>query len=358
MKNINILIRTVCFLFYLVGFFSIAQIYNDENPKLKGKIKSVDLSVTEYRQNEKPLEHQSFDVKGRILVEKKYSDGRLINEERNEYQPNQIITTSCQYCNDFDKTFSRFSIKENQKYPYSGYVTNSPSGGRKVYKKIDSKGNVVSEKSYNTEGYLLFNTKYVYNTTSKITLTETLDDENKLTSYRKYVYNKNGLLLEDINKNETQPESKSNYSYDNQGRKTFYKNNYANSIYTETYEYSKAKDTAKTQTYSAYDNEEKKLKSIEIAFPKLKNTIKEKKSIVKGKIQNRVISEYDENKNLIVQKFYDEKNELIRETHTKYDKTGNWIEINVEETISVRYNNDPPKMELQTIKYLHKIQYY
>lgn len=352
------LIRTVCFLFYLVGFFSIAQIYNDENPKLKGKIKSVDLSVTEYRQNEKPFEHQSFDIKGRILLEKKYSDGRLRTEERNEYQPNQIITTFCESCDDFDKVFSKFSIKENQKYPYSGYATNSSSVKRKIYKTTDKKGYVISAKYYNIDGYLISTDKNIYDINSKLVLNETFDDENKLTSYRKYVYNKNGLILEDINKNETQPESKSNYSYDNLGRKTFYKNNYANSIYTETYEYSKAKDTAKTQTYSAYDNEEKKLESIEIAFPKLKNTIKEKQSIVKGKIQNRIISEYDENKKLIVQKFYDEKNELIRETHTKYDKTGNWVEINVEETISVRYNNDPPKMELQTIKYLRKIQYY
>lgn len=346
------------FLFCVIGSIGFAQIYNDENPKLKGKTKSVDLSVIEYRQNEKFLEKQTFDVKGRILVEKKYSDGQLRSEERNEYQPNQIITTTCQSCNDFDKIFSQFSIRENQKYPYSGYVTNSPSGGRKIYKRIDSKGNVVSEKFYSAEGYLLSNTKKVYDKTSKITLTETFDDENKLTSYRKYVYNKNGLILEDINKNEMQPESISNYSYDNLGRKTFYKNNYANRIFTETYEYSKVKDTAKTLTYSAYDNEEKKLKSIEITYPKLKNTIKEKQRIIKDKIQNRIISEYDENKRLMVQKFYNEKNELIRETHTKYDTTGNWVEINLEETVSVRYNNDPPKMELQTRKYLRKIEYY
>ena len=352
------LCKIFSFLFCLSGFIVFAQIYNDENPKLKGKTKSVDLSIIEYGQNEKFLEKQTFDVKGRILVEKKYSDGRLRYEKRNEYQLNQIITTTCQSCNDFDKTFSQFSIKENQKYPYSGYVTDSPSGGGKAYKRIDSKGNVISEKFYSAEGYLLSSTKNVYNITSKITSTETFDDENKLTSYRKYIYNKNGLILEDINKNETQPESKSNYSYDNLGRKTFYKNSYANRIFTETYEYSKVKDTAKTLTYYAYDNEEKKLKSIEIAYPKLKNTIKEKQRIEKGKIQNRIISEYDESKKLIVQKFYNDKNELIRETHTKYDKTGNWVEINAEETILVRYNNDAPKKELQTIKYLRKIEYY
>lgn len=351
------MIRKLNIIFLLIGLLSNAQIYNTENGKIKGKVKSIDLSVIEY-DREKFLEQQTFDIKGRTLVLKSFYDGHLGREERNEYKSNQIITTICESCNDFDKAFSKFSLKENQKHTYSGYVTNTSGIQQKIYKTTDTKGNVLFEKYYNVEGYLISSQKNIYNINSKIVSIENFDNENKLLSYRKCTYNKDGLISEDVNKNETQPEFKLIYFYDNLGRKVMEKNIFRDGISESSYEYLKEKDTVKTLIYSSYNTKEKKIESIELVYPKQKSKIKEKLNFLNDKISSKTISIYDESKNLISQKFYDENNMLIRETQTKYDKIGNWIEINVKESISVRYDNNPPKMELQTKKYIRKIQYY
>ncbi|KFF08625.1 hypothetical protein [Chryseobacterium luteum] len=353
------LITKLNYLFILIGFFGSAQNYIVENEKLKGNIKSIDLFIIEHGNKEKPVDLQTFDSKGRPLIVKKYNDGYLRSEERNEYLPNQIITTLCQSCGDnFDSYFSKFSIKENQKHPYSGYGTNDPSVKRKIFKTTDKKGNVVLAKYYNVEGYLISITKSTYNAQSKLLSRESSDDENKLLSNSKYIYNKNNSVIEEISKSETQPELKMNYFYDNLGRIKLEKQNYNNSLYETSYEYAKVKDTAKILKYSASPPKEKKLYQIELTYPKQKGKIIEKQNVSDNKVGYKTVYEYDESQKLVVQKYYDDKSELISESHYFYDKNGNWNEINTSETISVIYNNDAPKKENQKKKYIRKIEYY
>ncbi|MCX8533768.1 hypothetical protein [Chryseobacterium luquanense] len=352
MKKLN-------YLFLLIGFFSSAQNYIVENEKLKGNVKSIDLFIIEYGNKEKPVELKTFDIKGRPLVVKKYSDGYFRSEERNEYKPNQIITTLCESCGDnFDQYFSKFSIKENQKYPYSGYLTNDPSVKRKIFKTTDKKGNVVLEKYYTEDGYLTSVAKSTYNIQSKLLSRESYDDENKLLSSTKNIYNKSNLITEEINKSENRPELKMNYFYDNLGRIKLEKQNYNNSLYETSYDYIKENDTAKILKYSASPPKDKKLYQIELTYPKQKGKIVEKQNVSDNRVGYRTVYEYDENQKLAVQKYYDDKNELIKESHYTYDKNGNWNEINISETINVIYNNDAPKKENQKKKYIRKIEYY
>lgn len=354
-------IKKLSFLFCLIGFLGTAQIYKIENEKLKGKIKSLALYSTENSSKEKLVEQQIFNTKGRLLNSKKYSEfdrgDKVRLEERNEYQPNLIITTICENCSDFDKVFAEFSKKDNQKYPYSGYGTNKPDIKRRIYKTTDKKGNIILEKYYNAEGYLISTEKNNYNVNSKLVSSENFDNENILNSYQKYMYNKNGLVTEEVSKNDTQPELKYTYSYDELGRKIHQKQSYDNRISETFYTYIKEKDTLKNQTFSFYNNE-KKLQSVELIYPHFKNEIKEKQNINKDKISNRSISEYDDKKNLISQKFYDEKNEMIREANFSYDKAGNWVEIIMQETYLVNYNQDAPKPETRIKKFIRKIEYY
>ncbi|MCU7615434.1 hypothetical protein N0B16_13390 [Chryseobacterium sp. GMJ5] len=352
MKKLN-------YLFLLIGFFSSAQNYMVENEKLNGNIKSIDLFIIEYGSKEKPVELKTFDIKGRPLVEKKYNDGYLRSEERNKYKSNQIITTLCESCGDnFDRYFSKFSIKENQKYPYSGYGTNEPSVRNKTYKTIDKKSNVVLAKYYTEDGYLISITKSTYNTQSKLLSKESNDDENKLLSSIKNIYNKNNLITKEINKSENQPELKINYFYDNLGRIKLEKQSDTNSFYEISYEYIKEKDTAKVLKYSASPPKDKKLYQIELTYPKLKGKVVEKQNVSNNKVGHKTLYEYDENQKLVAQKYYDDKNEPIKESHYSYDKKGNWNEINISEIINVIYNNDAPKKEIQKKKYVRRIQYY
>jgi len=352
MKKLN-------YLFLLIGFFGSSQNYIVENEKLKGNIKSIDLFIIEYGNKEKPVDLRTFDSKGRPLIVKKYNDRYLRSEERNEYLPNQIITTLCESCGDqFDHHFSEFSIKENQKYPYSGYATNDPSVRNKTYKTIDKKGNVSLEKYYTGEGYLTSIAKLTYNANSKLLSRESYDDENKLLSSKKYVYNKNNLIIEEVTKRDDQPELKVNYLYDNLGRIILEKQNYNNSLYETSYEYLKVQDTAKILRYSSSPPKEKKLYQIELTYPKSNGEITEKQNVSNNKVGHKTVYEYDQTKKLILQKYYDDKNDLIRESHYTYDKNGNWIEINISETVHIIYNNDPPKNEIQKKKYIRRIQYY
>ncbi|MFY1048285.1 hypothetical protein [Chryseobacterium sp. GP-SGM7] len=353
------LIPKLYYIFILLSIFTSAQDYTSENEKLKGNIKSIYLYIIEYGNKENPVEFKTFDTKGRLLVAKKYNDGYLRREERNEYKPNQIITTLCESCGDnFDSYFSKFSIKENQKYPYSDYLTNDPSVKNKTYKTVDKKGNVVLEKYFTSEGYLTSIAKSTFNANSQLLSRESFDDENKLLSNIKNIYNKSNLKTEEISKSENRPESKTSYFYDNLGRIKLEKQNYNNSFYETSYEYFKEKDSAKILRYSASPPKDKKLYQIEKTYPKLKGKVIEKQNVSDNKAGYKTVYEYDENQKLSAQKYYDDKNELIRELHYTYDKNGNWNEINISEMVNVIYNKDAPKKENQKKKYIRKIEYY
>lgn len=347
------------FIFFLIGYFSSAQDYIVENDKLKGKIKSINLFIIEYGNKEKPVEQQTFDAKGRPLITKKYSEGYLRSEERNQYNPNQIITTLCESCGEnLDRYFSEFSIKGNEKDPYAGYGTNDPSARTKTFKTPDKKGNIILEKFYNSEGYLISTSKSVFNLASKKLSTENYSSENELRSSQRNIYNKSNLITETISKSENKSELKMNYSYDNQGRIIFEKQNYNNSISETSYEYLKEKDTTKILKYSSNSSGEKRLHHIEKSYPQLQGKIVEKQNVFDNKLGNKRVYEYDETKKLTALKYFNEQNEAIKELHYTYDKTGNWNEINISETINVTYDKEEPRKEIQKTKYIRRIEYY
>lgn len=352
------LILKINYLFILIGFFGVAQTDIYGNEKLKGKIKTVESFVIEYGNKEKPVFFQNFDTMGRPLIVKKYNEGYLRSEERNEYKSNQIITTLCESCgNDFDRYFSKFSIKENEKYPDSGFLTNDPSVRQKIYKTVDKSGNIISEKYYTVNGYLTSTIKSSYNPKSKIISSDSYDEENKLYSSNKYLYNKSNFLTEEINKNENIPETKKSYLYDHLGRMILEKQNYNNTIYETSFEYIKVNDTTKILRYSSNSKGEKRLFEIELSYPTLKGETKEKQNISNNKVVYKTVFQYDLSKNLNSQKYYNDKNELIRESYYTYDKYGNWTEINISETVNVIVNNTVNK-EIQKKQFIRRIQYY
>lgn len=355
----NKLLLKLNFIFFLIGFLSSAQDYIVDNDKLKGNVKSIDIFIIEYGNKEKPVEQQTFDIKGRPLITKKYSEGYLRSEERNQYNPNQIITTLCESCGENpDRYFSEFLIKENQKDPYSGYGTNDPSARTKTFKTPDKKGNIILEKFYNSEGYLISTSKSVFNLASKKLSTENYSSENELLSSSKNVYNKSNLITETHSKSKNEPELKLNYSYDNQGRLILEKQNYNNSISETLYEYLKVQDTTKILKYSSNLRGEKRLHHIEKSYSQLQDKIVEKQNIFDNKLGNKRVYEYDENKKLTALKYINEQNESIKELHYTYDTTGNWNEINISETINVIYDKEKPRKEIQKTKYIRRIEYY
>src|SRR5690606_14830179 len=129
---------------------------------------------------------------------------------------------------------------------YKGYVTNSPNKTFKHYKITDKNGNVISSKTYNSEGYLIWVTKSTYDEKSNLLLEESFDDEGKKTgNYKKNTYNKKCLITEKIESNNF-TERKCIFKYDDLGR--IISEKYSdNSEFV--YEYSTVQDTIKIVTF-------------------------------------------------------------------------------------------------------------
>jgi hypothetical protein len=345
-------------LFLILGFYSYSQEYKIENEELKSSVKSLDLFSVSDAKKEIPIELKTFDSKGRISVSKTYYDGRINTTERNQYLNNQIIRELCDYCDDIDKAFANFSIKENQKSPYSGYVTTDPKRTFKSIKTTDKKGNVILSKTYNNEGYLIWETKSTYDRNSNLLLEETFDDEGKKEpEFKKNTYNKKGLLIEATNVMSNFVK-KTVYEYDYLNRKKVEKEWHGERFNEYIYEYKKDKDTAKILKYfkNPQDNS-LKIRTIEITYFEKDKKIIRITATYNGKINFIQYFEYDTQNKLLSKKYYNGKNELRTETILVYDKMGNWVEMNVSNLINTSYNGSEPKPEWTTNTYIRKIEY-
>ncbi|KQT15305.1 hypothetical protein ASG31_15370 [Chryseobacterium sp. Leaf404] len=352
------MIKKLNYLFLLSGFLSAAQFYEIPKEKPNGNVKSTDLMQISYRNTERPMLLQTFDTKGRLVSEKEYSEHFLRKEIRNEYLPNKIISTICESCGDhFDSYFSRFSIKENEKYPYHGYGTNDHSVRKKVFKTTDSKGNVVTEKFYDTEGYLTSMNKLTYNTASKLLSNEKYNSENELSGYDRYKYSNNKLITEKISKSRDEAEEKTNYSYNTSDKKTAEKEVSKCGISEKSFVYSNTKDSIKTLTYAIKNGKNKKLVLKEISYSKGGKQITELQNIENDEVARTTIFEYDINKNLISKKAYF-KDVLRYEEQYSYDKNKNWISLDYSYLVNASENGSPLKTVWQTEKYFRKIVYY
>lgn len=371
--------KKIIFLFLLTGYFGYSQEYRFENDELKGDVQFLELLVSDKYNADKLVEYKTFDKKGRILTSKKY-DGKYVREnEKNEYFGNQIITEFCDSCKDLDNIFANFSDKGSQKSPYKGYATADPSRINKIIKTTDKKGNVISLKTYSSEGYFLWETKSTYDKNSNLLLEETFDDEGKKRKeYKKNTYNKKGLLTEKMSTN-NYTENKYIYEYDNLDRKIFEKQFYGERITEITfkydnlgkiiseknssnseviYEYTTIKDTVKVVKFYVDSERNKQIRNVKISYKKGENKITEERQFnEKGETSHTRIVENDKNQNLISSKFsnsvgYAEIKEII------YDKKGNWIELNLSKLVKASYDGSEPKPEWRTEKYIRKIQYY
>ena len=347
--------KKLIFLFFLSGYFGFSQSYKIENDELKGKVKSLELLVSDRYNTDKLVEHKTFDEKGRTLTSKTYygHSDRIRSNERNKYSDNQIITEICD-CKDLDKAFANFSDKGNQKFPYKGYGTNSPNKTFKHYKITDKNGNVISLKTYNSEGYLTWVTKSTYDEKSNLLLEESFDDEAKKTgNYKKNTYNKKGLIIEKIESNNF-TESKRIFKYDDLGR--IISEKYSdNSEFV--YEYSTVQDTIKIVTFYIDPEQNKQISIIEKSYKKGKNKITEEQYFYKGRFSNSKIFEYDKNKNLVSSK-QSNSSGYNKEKQINYDKKGNWVEQNISERTQTSYIGSELKPEWKIEKYIRKIQYY
>lgn len=341
----------------LSGYFGFSQPFKVENDILKGSVKSLELFVLRDlpKNDEKLLEHKTFDEKGRTLISKTFDDysDRIRSNERNQYSDNQIITEICD-CKDLNKAFANFSDKGNQKFPYKGYGTNSPNRTFKHNKITDKNGNIISAKIYNSEGYLTWVTKSTYDEKSNLLLEESFDNEGKKTgNYKKYTYNEKGLITEKIESNNF-TENKRIFKYDDLGR--IISEKYSdNSEFV--YEYITVQDTIKVVTFYIDPEQNKQLSIIEKSFKKGKNKITEKQFFYKGTLSNSKIFEYDKNKKLISIKLYNVSG-YRQVTEFVYDKKANWVELNFSKLVNTSYKGSTTKSEWKIEKYIRKIQYY
>lgn len=339
--------------------FGFSQEYKLENEVLKGKIKSIELTVTKDKAKETTIEQTLFDSKGRVIQFKTYYDNRINTFERNEYAKNQIITDLCDYCDDLDKAFAYFSIKENQKNPYTGYVTADPKRTFKTIKTTDKKGNVVLAKTYNPEGYLIWEKRHTFDKNSNLLTSETFDDEGeKKPEYIKNSYNNKGLLIESIHVMRHN-DSKSTLEYDSQNRKKIEKIWQGNRVSEYHYVYESNPDSVKVFKYLKNpQNETLQLRTSEISYFEKGIKITRITETYNNKTTSTRILEYDAQNKLRSKKYYNDKNELRSETKLNYDNLGNWIEMIVLNLINTSYNVSEPKPEWQKNIYLRKIQYY
>lgn len=352
------MMKKIFHLFLFLGYFAFSQEYKIENEKLKGNISSLNLFALENNDVEIPVKINSYDKKGRILVSKIYYNGRINSTERNEYSKNQIVTEICDYCNDLDKIFANFSIKENQKYPYKGYGTNDPKRTLKIIQTTDKKGNIILSKTYSLEGYLLWFKKSTYDKNSNLLLEENYDDDGKKeSSYKKNSYNKKGLISEMI-VFENDYERKSVFSYDNLDRILTKKEWLQNQITEKSYEYKIEKDTSKVLLFLKNSpEEEKNLIQVDLSYSENDKQIKKEIHYYKDKPNYIKISEFDKNNNLLQIQNFSDQNELRSEIKLLNDKKGNWIHMNYSELIKASYNGSEPKPEWRTRKYVRKIEY-
>lgn len=350
--------KKILFLFILNFYFGFSQEYIVEDEVLKGKPKSIELTVSSENSSEIPIESKTFDEKGRIILFKKFYNNRIDTQERTKHTKNQIITELCDGCNDLDKEFAEFSIKENQKNPYSGYLTADPRRTFKTFKTTDKNGNVILSKTYNPEGYLIWENRYNFDKNSKLLSTETFDDEGKKEKeYIKNTYNTQGLLIESINVMHHY-ETKTVYEYDKQNRKITEKVWQDKKVNEYKFEYPTLKDTSKIlKYYKNPDDNSFKLSTSEVTYFENKNKIKRLTGIYNDKINYTHFFVYDPQHKLISKTYYNDKNELRTEITITYDQIGNWIEMNVSNLINVSYNGGELKPEWRRNKYIRKIQY-
>lgn len=350
--------KKTVYLFLFLGHFAFSQEYKLEKEELKGNIKSLELFIVGNNATEIPIEIKNYDTKGRILLSKTYYDGRLNTTERNQYLKNQIITELCDYCTDLDQEFANFSIKENQKNPYSGYATADPRRTFKTIKTTDKKGNVILSKIYNPEGYLNWETKSTYDKNSNLLLEENFNDEGKKEpEFKKNTYNQKGLLVETVNVMRHY-DTKKVYEYDQLGQKIGEKEWQGERFNEYVYEYLTEKDTIKLLKYLKNPTDNKlQLRTSEFTYAqKDKKTIKITE-IYNGKVNFIKVLEYDSKNNLVTKKQYNDKNELRSDVNLVYDDKGNWIEMSYSNLINTSYNGSEPKPEWRTNKYIRKIQY-
>lgn len=350
--------KKILFLFFLTFYNGFSQEYILEDEVLKGKPKSIELTVSSENSNEIPIESKTFDEKGRIILFKKFYNNSIHTQERTKYTKNQIITELCDGCNDLDKEFAEFSIKENQKNPYSGYLTADPRRTFKTIKTTDKKGNVILSNTYNPEGYLIWEKRYTYDKNTNLLSTETFDDEGKKEKeYIKNTYDSKGLLIESINVTDHH-ETKTAYEYDKQNRKIIEKVWQNKKLNEYKFEYLTIKDTSKVlKYYKNLDDNSFKLGTSEVTYVENNTKIKKVTGIYNGNINYTRFFVYDAQNKLISKTYYNEKNELRTETRIRYDQVGNWIEMNVSNLMNVSYNGGELKPEWRRNKYIRKIQY-
>jgi hypothetical protein len=327
----------------------------EQDLALKGNISSEEIFLFITDDKQIPMEFRSYDQTGRELLSKTYINGRINTHIRHRYSKNQITTELCDYCEDLDKTFAQFSIKENQKYPYKGYVTDDPKRTLKMIKTTDNKGNVLLSKTYSSEGYFIGEERISYDKNNKILLEETFDDEGiKQKNYKKYTYTPDGLLKEEI-VFENSYERKNIFEYDELGRKVLVKEFQGEYMTERSFEYKTEKDTAKVLMYLKYANDTlSNLYKTEMTFRQGDKKILRTTNIMKGIPNFNSITEYDAQDNVISRKNYNAQNEFITNISFEYDSKGNWITMNASQLVKVSHNRGPVTPEWQTKKYIRK----
>ncbi|MFN3756044.1 MAG: hypothetical protein ACK4RM_03740 [Flavobacterium sp.] len=347
------------FLLFLTNI-CIAQEYKwfEQDLALKGNISSVGIFLLTTDEKQIPMEFRSFEKTGRELLSKTYYNGRINTHIRHQYSKNQIATELCDYCEDLDKTFAQFSIKENQKYPYMGYVTDDPKRTLKMIKTTDARGNVLFSKTYTVDGYFTGEQRTTYDKNDKVLLEELYDDEGiKQKNYKKYTYNPDGFLKEEI-VFENSYERKNIFEYDELGRKVLIKEFQGEYMTERSFEYKTEKDTAKVLMYLKHANDTlPSLYKTEMTFRKGDKKILKSTNITQG-IPNFIsITEYDTQDNVISRKNYNSQNEFITDISIEYDSKGNWISMHVAQLVKVSHNRGPLTPEWQTKKYIRVIEY-
>ncbi|MFN3639429.1 MAG: hypothetical protein ACK4UK_00790 [Flavobacterium sp.] len=346
------------FLLFLTNL-CIAQEYKwfEQDLALKGNISSVGIFLLTKDEKQIPMEFRSFEKTGRELLSKTYYNGRINTHIRHQYSKNQIATELCDYCEDLDKTFAKFSIKENQKYPYKGYVTDDPKRTLKMIKTTDAKGNVLISKTYTVDGYFTGEQRTTYDKNDKVLLEELYDDEGKIQkNYKKFKYTPTGLLEEEI-VYENSYERKNIFEYDDLGRKVLVKEFQGEYMTERFFEYKTEKDTAKVLMYLKHANDTlPNLYKTEMTFRQGDKKILRSTNITKG-IPNFIsITEYDARDNVISRKNYNSQNEFITDISIEYDSKGNWISMHVAQLVNVSHNRGPVTPEWQTKKYIRVIE--
>ena len=349
--------KKIVYLFLFCGYFAFSQEYKIENEELKGNIKTSHLSLLE-KDNVIPVEIKNYDKKGRIILLKTFYNGKIATTERNQYLDGQIITEVCDYCDDLDKAFANFSIKEDEKSPYKGFVTNNPRRTFKFVKSTDKKGNIISLKTYSSEGYLLSETKSTYDKNANLLLEETFADNGKKEpEFKKNIYNKKGQLIETVNVM-NHHSTKYVYEYNPQGKRITEKEWQGDTAYENSYEYSVEKDTTKVLVFGKKSTEsENILRTMDLTYPEKDKKINKRIRLDNGKPSNTEISKFDKNNNLILKQNFNDKEEMLSETKLVYDTKGNWTQMDYSYLVNASYNGSEPKPEWRTKTYIRKIEY-